>query len=205
MRRWRVCVGTVGLSRARSCVALLALTAGAFGCTGGGTASPPANPPAAQTASKASPPAEGPCALVTPAEAEALLQDTVRRPRPERPARTGSVQRSACFYRSPKGSIEIILNKFDTPAAAAERYVALRKMYPGHDTRDVSGIGDAAFWTRGQLVLKRGDVHLHIEVDFDDARGLKSFDDAAGVDALIVIEKRLAQTALDRIPATQES
>ena len=184
-------------------LALLTLTAGAFGCTGGDTASPPAaTPAAAQTTPTPTPtpPPEGPCALVTPAEAETLLQATVRRPRPEGPTRTGPALRSACFYRSPNGTIQVVLNKFDTPAAAADRFIALRKMYSGTDTRDVSGIGDAAFWTRGQLVVKRGDVHVNIEVEFDDARELKSFDDAARVDALIEVEKRLAQTALSRVP-----
>ena len=190
-------------------VALLTLTAGTFGCAGGDTASPPAATPAAQTTSTPAPTPtpnpEGPCGLVTPAEAEALLKATPRRPRPEGPTRTGPALRSACFYRSPNGTIQVILNQFDSPATAAERYLALRKMYPGNDTRDVSGVGDAAFWTRGQLVVKRGDVHLNIEVEFEDARELKSFDDAAGVDALIEVEKGLAQTALSRVPATPPS
>ena len=113
--------------------------------------------------------------------------------------------RSGCFYRNGNGSLRVTLNRYETPALAAEQYDKTRKLYSGTDVFDVAGVGDRAFWMRKVLMVLRGDAHLGLEVDLRDERQLKSYDDKPGIEALIAIEKELARDALNRVPASSGS
>ena len=166
---------------------------------------PPSTSPAVASSKPDAPRVEGPCGLVTQAQAETVLRAPIERARPEGPSRLQMTTKSACFYRNQNGSVHVTLNRYDTPAIAGEQYKKMRHRYSGTDVLDVAGVGQSAFWMRKLLTVLHGDAHLTLEVDLGDERELKSYDDKQGIEALIAIQKELARDALNRVPTSSGS
>lgn len=190
--------------RSRCWPAFVVFWAVALSVSGCGSPAPPATgreatPPAPASAKAEDKAVKGPCALVTKPEAEAVLRTEIKPGSDEGPERINDATRTSCFYRSDNGTLQVTLHRFDSAATAAARYATLRKRYRGSDSPDVAGVGDDAFWTNEELVVRAADVRVHIRVEFADERELKSHTDKQAVDALIAVEKQLAAQVLQRV------
>ena len=114
------------------------------------------------------------CALVTRAEAEALLGVAVSEPQPQTVpglARTCSYlasgardSRSVFVWASPQKSADAARKFFDN----AKRDTPTL----GTTARDQAGLGDGAFWIHGQLWVLKGKVVLEFTTD-NEANTLK--------------------------------
>jgi hypothetical protein len=158
-------------SRLGRTLLLLALSGPAFGACGHPveTAGSPAAP-------AASPQLEA-CFLISPADAQALLGGSVALPTTNEPGTAGSGV-SQCAYRAPgSGAYLSLLTRLSpTPAAAAAAYERARaeaKALMGAEPREVTGVGEKAYWTGGtfrQLNVLQGKVWLIVAADLGPGR-----------------------------------
>jgi hypothetical protein len=148
--------------------------------------------------------AAGPCGLFSADEAAAILQAPVTDTSEELPAvRIADVTTSRCAYASDNGSsISYAINRYPSPEIAATRYETLQSTYAAFfgTLRRIQGVGDAAFAVQEQLVARRGNTQIGVEVEFQDDRRITSYDDLAQVDALVAVQTKLAQDVLSRLP-----
>ena len=125
------------------------------------------------------------CALLTRADAEALLGGPVAPPTTNANEPAGNVV-SQCAYASstlgPRGNlghISLLARPFPTAAGAAEAAAAydrarsLAKALTGSDPQDIAGIGERAYWTGGtfrQLNVLAKNVWLIVSADLGDGK-----------------------------------
>ena len=129
------------------------------------------------------------CSLVTRAEAAAALGASV-------PGGTeksidipmkggGSIKTTSCFYGT-----EVSVSRFDLGSGAAKMFGQYRQSLADRsDYQNVKGVGDEAFFAKGQLALRNGQVGLIVDVG--QARGGGAKEEAA--------EKGLAVRAVGRL------
>jgi hypothetical protein len=161
-----------------------------------GTASPAAEEPAT-----AAPQASGggldPCALVTRADAEAVLGATLGEP--ERQT-TGPFE--TCIYGDDAGNyVQVQVSEnvytestFDDAMKAAAEQVDI-------EAEPVSGLGDKAYWLVGVLWVQKGDVTLDILVQTPELTDLRLQGDAEGEkQESLRLTTDLAEKAVDALP-----
>jgi hypothetical protein len=144
----------------------------------------PSRPPARKAptpavAARPGPPVDA-CALLTPADAAAILGGEVGAP--TRSAVPGSGETvSQCSYASddsgavPRSHRFLTLLVRQSPAAPAayDRARAAAKALTGSDPVEVSGVGEKAYWTGGtyrQLTVLAKNVQLVVCVELGDGR-----------------------------------
>jgi hypothetical protein len=142
----------------------------AGGASGTGSPSVPATPAATTTpapATTTAPPqviGTGACTLVTQDEAAAALGMPV----PAGSATTasfpiegvGTIQAEYCSFGS-----EVLLARFDLGSAGSTLFATYRQSLTSEsDYQEVSGVGDEAFFAKGQLAVRQSDTGLIVDV-----------------------------------------
>jgi hypothetical protein len=142
------------------------LVLGAAACGGSGSPNGAESPGVPTTASPTAPvvvSGSGPCALVTQDEATQVFGSTV--PPSSRRSVSFSVggttiEEQVCFFGS-----EVIVARFDLGSAASGLFAQYRDSLSSEsDFEQVSGVGDEAFFAKGQLNLRQGGTGLIVDV-----------------------------------------
>ena len=153
-------------------VAVVIVAAACGGSGNGGTqasgttgATSPSSP---STASPTTPPAQGSgsgaCARVTQDEAATALGSQVPAGIDTTAALpvqgAGSIDAQYCSYGS-----EVLVARFDLGSAGAALFAAYKQSLSSEsDFKEVSGVGDEAFFAKGQLAVRQGGTGLIIDV-----------------------------------------
>ena len=191
-----------GLSLLRPC--LVCATVAMMAC--GETSSTTREPPAADTntASQNRPTnTEKACDLLTKADAEAALGSSIEDVTDEsRPTPVGDkVLRGFCYYEGDGGSVSLTVNKHIDGAFAAERFAGFKQRYDGDESyRPLPGLGEDAFAEREELLVKRGDLILIIELKREGPDKPQHYGDKPALDRLAAAERKIAAEALSRLP-----
>jgi hypothetical protein len=134
----------------------------AGGGSGSGSSSAPVTTPPPTTPAQVS--GSGACALVTQQEAGSVLGTSVpvgRNINASLPINgVGSIETQTCLYGS-----EVLVARFDLGNAGASLFAQYRQsLTSGSDFQEVSGVGDEAFFAKGQLAVRQGNIGLIIDV-----------------------------------------
>lgn len=129
------------------------------------------------------------CGLVTRQEAAAALGAAVPAGTEKAisvPMKGGpSIKLTSCFYGT-----EVSVSRFDLGTTASSMFGKYRESLASRsDYKNVKGVGDEAFFAKGQLALRKGQVGLIVDVG--QARGGGAKEEAA--------EKGLAVRAVGRL------
>lgn len=153
---------------------LLSIVMAATACSGSGNGdtqsggTPSTTIPSVQTTDSATTPApptgSGACALITQDEAAAALGTAVP-PGAETTASipvtgAGSIDAQYCSFGS-----EVLVARFDLGSAGASLFAAYQQSLSSEsDYKTLSGVGDEAFFAKGQLAIRKGSSGLIIDV-----------------------------------------
>ena len=150
---------------------------------------------AATSPSSVLPANPGVCGLITREEAAQALgvpvPEGTEKHMVDVPIAGGTIKAEYCFYGS-----EVLFARFGLAKDATAFFNAYRQSLTSRDDyQDVTGVGDEAFFAKGQLAVRKGQSGLIVSVDLRRARGGST----KGLDAAeLNSEKGLAVTALAR-------
>ena len=140
------------------------------GCGGGSEESAQGDVASGQESSASAGGDIDPCALVTAAEAETVLEGPVGAG--ERPKEANFPPRLVtCRYVAKRGDrvavMTVMVRRGDTDSEARIGFTQSKEQFPGAEA--VSGLGQDAFWIGNQLNVLQGRDYLNIGGDFDRA------------------------------------
>jgi hypothetical protein len=166
--------------------------------TPGGTRTPAATASAGQTQTPAATtqPAAGeldPCALLTKAEAEAIVGASLGEPERQTvgPFETCSYGDDAGSYVQVQVSSDVYTQStFDDAMQAAAEQVDIEAM-------PVSGLGDKAYWLAGILWVQKGDVSLNLLAQTPELTQLRLQGDTEAEEQSLALSTELAGKALE--------
>jgi hypothetical protein len=148
-------------------VIVVLVAAGAAACGGSNApeagGSPGTPTPTASATAPVVVTGSGPCSLVTQDEAAQVVGSPVP-PSTERsvsfPVNGASIKEQVCLFGS-----DVLIARFALGSAASDLFHQDRdSLASASDFEQVSGVGDEAFFAKGQLALRLGDTGLIVDV-----------------------------------------